>query len=276
MATSRVPVEGGQLEVVTSGSGPGVVVVHGSGVAATDYERLAAALSARATVHLYTRRGRAGGPPIPTPYRVEDDVADLAAVLARTGATAAFGHSYGGYVVLRAALAGVSGLAAFALYDATVPVDGLLPSAFLAPMADAVDRGDLALAFARLSQGLQTAGALSSLPIRAQTFLGRGFLATPIGRRMGAMFPSIVAEGRAAFADDGPAARYAAVTVPTLLATGARSPAYLGRAADALAAQLPGARRLVLPRASHNAPNIARPSFVAPFTAFLTEHARPA
>ena len=45
------------------GSGPGVVVVHGGGVTASIYRRLAERLSSRLTVHLYNRRGRADAPP---------------------------------------------------------------------------------------------------------------------------------------------------------------------------------------------------------------------
>lgn len=47
----------------TTGTGPGLVIVPGALALATDFDRLAAALAARFTVHTIERRGRgASGP----------------------------------------------------------------------------------------------------------------------------------------------------------------------------------------------------------------------
>ena len=71
----------------------------GGAVAAKDYRRLATGLASHCTVHLYNRRGRPGGADLPpTGYTVELDVADLGAVLERTGADGIFGHSVGGFI----------------------------------------------------------------------------------------------------------------------------------------------------------------------------------
>ena len=54
-----------------------------------------------------------------------------------------------------------------------------------------------------------------------------------------------------------------------LLAAGARSASYFGAVCDALAVALPHAASVRIPRASHDALNVARPAFVAPFADFL-------
>ena len=53
--------DGASISVYSTGAGPGIVILHGGGVAVRDYQRLATALSDRFTVHLYNRRGRPAG-----------------------------------------------------------------------------------------------------------------------------------------------------------------------------------------------------------------------
>ena len=52
--------DGAAVHVHSLGTGPGVVLLHGGGIAGREYHRLARALAVRCTVHLYDRRGRAG------------------------------------------------------------------------------------------------------------------------------------------------------------------------------------------------------------------------
>ena len=91
------------VTVHSRGDGPGLVILHGGGVGLREYERLAAALSDRFTVHLYNRRGRPGAAPLDRGYSIATDLEDLAAVLNHTGAGNLLGHSGGGFVALRAA-----------------------------------------------------------------------------------------------------------------------------------------------------------------------------
>src|SRR3982751_4224316 len=96
--------DGASIPVQTTGTGPGIVILHGGGVATRDYQRLAAALADRFTVHLYNRRGRPDTAPLTGTETVETDLVDLGAVLEHTGARSVFGHSGGGFVALRAGL----------------------------------------------------------------------------------------------------------------------------------------------------------------------------
>jgi pimeloyl-ACP methyl ester carboxylesterase len=259
--------DGGTFTVRSVGDGPGIVVVHGGAVTHREYVRLARALSDRFTVHLYDRRGRGDAPRRTGGYTVDADVEDLAAILEATGARHVFGHSYGGFVALRAALS--LPVERVAVYDPTVSVDGGFPSAFFEPFAAAVDAGDLSRAFAVMSRGIEASGAASRLPLGIQTAVSRLFLRTPIGRSMGALLPTVVPEDREVFAHDGPAADWAGITVPALLAYGARSPRYYAPMCAALADAMPAATARAVPRSSHNAANIARPPFVRLFADFF-------
>jgi pimeloyl-ACP methyl ester carboxylesterase len=258
----RTP-DGGTIRARSIGRGPAVVVLHGGGVRAQDYRRFAAALASRCTVVTYDRRSVAeqGSP---DPYAVFDD---LRAVLTATGATRLFGHSIGGFLALDAARR--MPLDAVAVYDPAVMIDDLYPTAFFEPFARAVEAGDQPRAIAVVGRGLRASGRASDLPFPVQVAIAKLFLRTPIGRRMGEGLPEVVREDRLAIEAAGQSSAYAGITARLLLAYGGRSPAYYRPTCDRLAAAVPGARSLRLPRGSHNAPNIARPSFTVPFADFF-------
>jgi pimeloyl-ACP methyl ester carboxylesterase len=241
-----------------------LVVVHGGGVTAASYTRLAKALAGRITVHLYDRRGRGDAGPKPPGYTVDDEVADLAAVLLRTGARSVLGHSYGGLVALRAALE--LPLDNVVLYEGAVNVDGVLPPVDVPRMRGYVEAGDVARAIAVMGGDANPSRPGSA----ARLAMVRAFLLTPIGRRMGELMPTTLRETEEVAAHSSPASDYAGITARTLLARGARGPAHYRTVNERLAAAIPGARTRVLPRSSHNAPCVARPRFVRMVADFLT------
>lgn len=258
---------GGRFAIRTDGSGPSVVVLHGGGIDSREYERLARALGERCTVHRYDRRGRPGAPPLGPGHDVQVDVDDLARILEHTGATRVLGHSGGAFVALQAALR--LPIDRLAVYDPGVSIDGSVATGWFEPYRRAVHAGDLAAAMALVGAGADPEGPAARLPMAVRVAVCRIFLRTPIGRRMGEQLPTVEMEVGQIIAHDGPAADYAGVTAEAFLACGARSASYFGDVCDALAAALPHARSIRVPGASHNAVNIARPAFVAPFAEFL-------
>lgn len=251
----------------TTGSGPAVVVLHGGGIDSREYGRFARALGERCTVHLYDRRGRPGAPPLRAGHDVSDDVDDLARILAHTGATRVLGHSGGAFVALQAAR--TLPIERLAVYDPGVSIDGSVATAWFEPYRRAMAAGDLPRAMALVGEGADPEGAAARLPLAVRIAVCRLFLRTSIGRRMGDQLPTVETEVGAIIAHDGPAAAYADVRAETLLAAGARSASSFGVVCDRLAEALPSARSVRIPRAAHDALNIARPAFVAPFAEFL-------
>ncbi|WP_230858492.1 alpha/beta fold hydrolase [Actinoplanes aureus] len=123
----RVPAaDGAEIVLHSIGTGPGIIVVHGGGVTIEMYRRLAIRLADRFAVHLYNRRGRADAAARAEPYDGEQDIDDLATLLAHTGARNVIGHSGGGFIALRAAKRRLP-IDRLALYDAAVQVNSLSP-----------------------------------------------------------------------------------------------------------------------------------------------------
>jgi pimeloyl-ACP methyl ester carboxylesterase len=250
--------DGQRIAVHSAGSGPGVVVVHGSAVSAGNYARLAGALAGRFTVHRYDRRGRGSRGPVDASHGIASDVDDLRTVLSHTSSRIVLAHSYGGLVALRGA--STLPIDRLVVYDAAVSIEGSFPSAFIEPFAAAA--ADFPMAMAILSKGLGSAGAFSRLPIAVQRVAARGFAATAAGREWRTMVPSAVVEAREVLAHDSPADAYAGIPAEVLLVTGARSPAYFTRASEALARAEPAFRHVVVPKTGHNALMDARPPLV--------------
>ncbi len=269
--TTITGTDGGPIPLQSTGRGPGLVVIQGGAVGMVEYARLARNLADRFTVHLYNRRGRPGAAPLdPATYSIATDLDDLAAVLEHTGARMLFGHSGGGFVALRAGLAGLP-VDRIAVYDPGLCVSGRPGFAFLEPFAAAIGAGDLPRALALMNRGVYPDTAAARLPLRVQAALGGTFLRTTIGRRMGDLLPTVPAEVREIVRLEGPASDYAGITAAVLLTAGAGSPGYFAENCRAIAAAVPRGRAVVIPRASHNSANVAAPAFVDLFADFFTD-----
>src|SRR5258707_1185610 len=87
------------------GQGPALVLVQGAMGSAQNFMQLAGMLADAFTVYLPDRRGRGQSPlAYSKNYRIQKDVEDIDALLAKTGAHAVFGLSSGALICLEAAL----------------------------------------------------------------------------------------------------------------------------------------------------------------------------
>ena len=259
--------DGATIVVRSIGDGPGVVILHGGGVAEREYHRLAQALSRSFSVHLYNRRGRSDSAPLDGTETVATDMGDLAAVLQHTGARSIFGHSGGGFVALQAGLH----LAPerIAVYDPGLSILGRPSFDFFEPFEKAVDAGEYAQAMTLMARGVYPDDPASKLPFGVALQITRAFMHTPVGRRLVDLLPTTPPEIRRIHDHDGPATDYAGITADVLLAAGSGSPKYFAENCRAVADAVPRGRAIVIPRASHNAANIARDRFVEPFATFF-------
>lgn len=260
--------DGATIVVHSTGSGPGVVVVHGGGVTIDVYARLARRLADQLTVHLYNRRGRADAATRTEPYTTEEDVADLEAVLTHTGARRVVGHSSGGFIALEAALR--LPIERLALYDAAVSIDGGFPADWLEAARAAAREGDLALSMAITTGGINTHAATSRLPLGLRVALCRAFLRTAIGRTMGGLLTTTLDESYQIHLHDGPATAWSGIAADVLLAYGADGPPYYAKLNEDLARALAHARILPVRRCGHDGLNRAPRRLVEPLAAFLT------
>jgi pimeloyl-ACP methyl ester carboxylesterase len=236
--------DGTPIGLLTAGSGPALLLVHGGMGRLERWEPLWGPLTRWRRVTAMDRRGRASSGDT-QPYRLDqefDDVAAVAASLAAAGAgpVDVFGHSIGATVTLGAAARGAP-LRRIALYEPPGPqtVAGPWRERAVAQIA-AGQPGPAMFTFLTEVVGLTREqieglrgqpGAQDVLPIVAATLPRE-------------------AEGLASV--DLPALA-AAVTAPVLLMLGTASPAWAGDITRALAGVLPDATVADLPGYGHEA-----------------------
>jgi pimeloyl-ACP methyl ester carboxylesterase len=146
-----VSADGTPIAYWRSGDGPALVLVHGASADHTRWEGVLPLLEPHVSVYAMDRRGR-GGSGDRADYRLEDEVADVVAVVDAVGPAALFGHSYGAVLALEAALR-TGNVRRLLIYE---PAVGLLPAALVDRMAAllAADRREEVLTTLLLEVGL--------------------------------------------------------------------------------------------------------------------------
>ncbi|HEY8155312.1 MAG TPA: alpha/beta hydrolase [Myxococcota bacterium] len=232
--------------VETAGSGPDLILVHGTGMDGASLGPLARLLGDRLRVTRYGRRGteRWPGPGESAPSSAQEhaaDLADLASGLAGGRPVHLFGVSFGGVVALELARQRPELVRSAALFEPAVAGDGAIPaapSALLAGFEKALAAGD---------------------PERAAEAFHRRVLSEALWRRLS---PQAQARARGqwrhihgdllatvAYRMSEPELR--AIRAPVLLLRGGRSPAAFEAPVRALAAALPSAQRVRIEGAGH-------------------------
>ncbi|UQU66168.1 alpha/beta hydrolase [Couchioplanes caeruleus] len=260
--------DGTPIDVTTSGSGPGLVVVPGGLRHATDYARFGRAMADVRTVHVLERRGRGASGPPGAAYGIEREAEDAEAVLDATGSGELFGHSFGGLIGLHVALR--RRLDRLVLFDPAVSLHGSFDTHFLPAFERRLAAGRDAAAMAGFLTGLGFAPA-GVLPVPAWTLFAWIMLHTPGGRETRALLHTLPREWRVAAGLDSDGTRYAAVTSPTLIIAGGHSPEWLRRVQPELARLIPRSAYTCSPGLDHNAPDQSAPATVAELVrTFLT------
>jgi pimeloyl-ACP methyl ester carboxylesterase len=231
------------------GDGPAVILTTGALDDGSENGPLAAELAERFTVINYARRGRGASGDTP-PYAVEREIEDLAALVGEAGGSAhVFGVSSGGALALEAAAAGLA-IDRLAVYE----VPYLLDDEMVRRWRDYVSRLGPVLADGRPGGALDLFHRLT------------GFSEEDIAAARSSPFwaPAQALEHTlaydAAILGDGspPSARLASVRQPTLVTTGGGAELF-DPAADAIAASVPRAERLMLEAQGH----VADPTVLA-------------
>jgi pimeloyl-ACP methyl ester carboxylesterase len=233
-----------------SGEGPAIILVGGAlqhRAIDPSTARLAELLAARFTVCHYDRRGR-GDSGDTAPYAVEREVEDLDALLLDAGGSAfVFGMSSGAVLALEAADRGLA-ITKLALYEPPFIVDTSrprLPDDYgerLAELLAKGRRGDAVELFMTEAVGVS---AETVAPMRGAPFWSafEGVAHT--------LLHDDAIMGETTSGAPLPPARWAAVTIPTLVIDGGASPAWARTAVAALVDVLPDAQRRTLEGQTH-------------------------
>ncbi|MCU7723623.1 alpha/beta hydrolase [Actinoplanes sp. KI2] len=245
------------VDVVTTGQGPGLVVLPGTTRRARHYQALAATLADRHTVHVIERRGRGKSPAQGSDYGLEVEISDVLEVLEETESRQLFGHSYGGLIALHAALR--TELDRLIVFEPAVSVHGSLPWEWLPRYEELLAAGHDARAMVHYlhSCDFMPGGPVATAAVWAMQHFNAE------GRSIREVLPTVVREARVVRELDSDGSRYAAIKAPTLLLGGGRSPAYIQEVLILLADTIPDTRLTVTPEFDHNAPDLGAPTAVA-------------
>jgi Alpha/beta hydrolase family len=241
--------DGTRIAYEVSGSGPALVLVDGALCARTmgHARPLAAALASSFTVHTYDRRGRGESGHGEAPYHPDREIEDLTAVIAAAGGHAhVFGASSGAALALNAANRGaaIDGLVA---YEAPFIVDGTHAPHDL----DLGRRTSLLVADGRNGDAVRLFMRTVGVPgpmVSVMRLL-------PVWRKLTAVASTLphdyeIVLGRQQ-GEPLPAGVYDAVSAPTLVIAGGKSPDYMRNSQAAIAAALPEGRLETLPGQTH-------------------------
>ena len=238
------------------GSGDVVIVVGGALRAARDYLPFAEVLARSFTVHVMDRRGRGLSGPQGADYVMEKECEDLLALQRHTGATAVFGHSYGGLVCLEVARQS-SAFANVAVYEPGVSVDGCIPSGWLPRYRAMLLQGDTRGAFACMVQGAGFAPPiLSRLPLWYVRMVLRVVVPAREWAAMEPLLAANLAEHEQVARLDGSVQRYSTIASRVFLLGGSKSPpAITSRTLEALHGVITRSTMEILPGLGHRAPD---------------------
>ncbi|WP_193315297.1 alpha/beta fold hydrolase [Nostocoides sp. F2B08] len=250
--------DGARIAVWNSGSGPPLLLVHGSMSDHTRW-RITDALARHRTVYAMDRRGRGGssdGPHWSVDREVEDVVAVIDTVADRADSPVdVLGHSLGGYLVLRATARSAHVRRVVAYEPAIVPAGQ--PAELVARMKTAADAGrneEVAELMLRevLHMPQEEISALRAQP----TWPARVASAPTLPRE----------ESVPLLIDD---IELTAIRCPTLLIGGGDSPAFLQEAIRTVADGVAHAQVIMLPGQQHVADQLIPEEFAQVVLRFL-------
>jgi pimeloyl-ACP methyl ester carboxylesterase len=246
--TSR---DGTRIAYTQTGTGAAVVLVDGPfGTRSRGPNAaLAPLLAARFSVYHYDRRG-SGDSTATRPYAVEREIEDLAAVIDAAGGSArVYGISAGAILALETAVRLPHKIAKLAIYEPPCVTDDSrkpFPNDYREQITNLVASGRRSAA---VKLFMRDAAAMPALLITLTRLM------PPVWRRLTDGADSLVTNAHV-MGDTGsgrplPLSRFA-VDAPTLVVSGAKSPAWLQHTADAIATQLSHAMRETLPGQRHD------------------------
>jgi len=254
--TSR---DGTEIGYRRFGSGPALVLLHGSASSSAHHVELAGLLADAFSVIVPDRRGRGlSGPSRPGDVLAQQ-LDDVTALVDATGATSLWGLSSGAIVALEAASA-MSRIRRVAAFEPPLVRDHAAAAELLATYDDEMARGRIGDAMVTAMRGAEMGpGWFRALP---KTLTSRLVLAgmrqeakVPAGEypTMRELAPTLHDDFAIVATASGDLDRYRSIPGDVLLMGGSRSPAFLKRALDDLAAVLPAARRVELAGLDHAA-----------------------
>jgi pimeloyl-ACP methyl ester carboxylesterase len=239
-----VSLDGTKIAFDRTGHGQPIILVMGAFNARPTGVPLAAALESQLTVFNYDRRGRGASGDTP-PYAVAREVEDIEALIREAGGSASvFGYSSGANLALEAAASGLN-ITKLAVYEAPFMVGDGAPR----PPKDIADQLAKLISSGRRGEAVELFQTrLVGIPEAVVAQMRHA----PFRPALEAMAHTLVYDATLLGDFQLPMARLQTIKSPTLAVYGGDSPAFIGRAAQALAAAVPDGRDRALDGQSHD------------------------
>lgn len=253
--------DGTRIAYWRSGTGPPLVVVHGTTADHTRWARIRPTLENTFTVYAMERRGR-GGSGDAADYAIDREFQDVAAVVDAIGEPVyLLGHSYGAICSLEASLL-TDGVERLILYEPPISTGvPLYPPGTPERIQSLVDEGDQESALELFFR------EVVRMP-DDEFEIYRGLPVWPARIALAPTIPrELVVDRNYQFRPE----RFAGFNTPTLLLLGGDSPPTFRQAIDMLDAALPASRVAVMPGQQHVAMDTAPDLFLAEVTRFLSQ-----
>ena len=252
-----------------SGSGPGLILVHGGMMSSQNFAKLAAALSDTFTVYVPDRRGRGLSGPHGNDYSLARECEDMEALVDKTGAQNIFGLSSGAIVALQSAFV-LSSIRKVAVYEPPFWVEGSTLISWVPRFEAEIVRDDLAAAMVTVIKGTGDSSLMTALPRFVLVPLLK--LAIQADEKeakdddvpIKALIPTMHFDPQLVLETQGQLARFKTLQADVLLLGGSQSQKYLTAALDALSSILLNAERFEFSGTGHlAADNSGQPERVA-------------
>lgn len=244
------------------GHGPALIMLHGANTSGLDFTQLAEPLADLFTVYLPDRRGRGLSGPFSKNYSIQEEVADLTALVNKTGAQLLYGVSAGGMICLLASLS-LPGIQKLALYEPALLMDGTAHTAWLPRFDQEMAEGKVAAALVTSMKGLELGGpVMNAMPnwlLEALTnaaMKGEDKKAGPDDITMRKLAPTLHYDGLLLAEMSGQLECFRAMNAEVLLLGGSKGLPFLKPSLAALEKTLPHvAGRIEFPGLEHGGSN---------------------
>src|SRR5215469_3421945 len=255
--------DGTTLTYTTKGTGPSVIIVHGTFSNADSHTELAQYLSSSLTVITYNRRTlslvKDGSPK--ADYKMQVEVADLHAVLSATNAHYIFGISSGAVICLEALRCHPSLVQKCGLWEPVAIVDNSINTAFINRYNTEISAGKTEAALVTAMLGTQLGPAIFR-------YFPRSFLEWLTGRAVQAQERNKKEEDEITLKDLAPTVgydfkileeckddveRWKEIEKEVLLMVGDKSPGYIKKGAEAVEKVLGNVKRVDIKALNHGA-----------------------
>jgi pimeloyl-ACP methyl ester carboxylesterase len=255
--------DGATLTYTTTGTGPSVIIVHGTFSNADSHTELAQSLSSSLTVITYNRRALSlakDGPPN-ADYTTQVEVADLHAILSTTNAHYIFGISSGAIICLETLRCHPSLVQKCALWEPIAIVNGSIDTTFVSRYNTEISAGKTEAALVTAMLGTQMGPAIFR-------YFPRSFLEWMTKRGIQAQERKKKEEDEITLKDLAPTIgydfkildqckddveRWKDIEMEVLLMAGHKSPGYIKSGADAVERVLRNVKRVGFKALNHGA-----------------------